>query len=487
MFTLMVPSHMTTVQKLLHSVFSPPRPIHELKDPSPEDEEHNKNSAETGISSAANRQDELPGVKEDRCRFTFSDGRQCRNQRASLCVHHSSRKSQDFGAEDAPDAVLEALGLEGLCGDLTTATNINRALSQVFLLMAQGRISQKQAVAFGYISQLLLQTVPGIRSEHVSVHGYRDWEANLKSKITSQIPTPAAQNEPPASAPPPAQPSPDYGDLLRRSRDMMAGKSPIRSGPASRPPAKGYQQDALSPVNEVNESEGTLLEPQTTPDYADIFLRSRDMMAGKYDTTPEGRREANALALELELMNPAPAKPRKDFFGRTVALVRRLREHQSRKSGVASQPPSAPAPFPTAPAPVPSFAISAPATPSVAAFEAAAKAAIPAASPPSPSDSNAPSDQSPVPRPKQEMPVPGITLTRTGHTTAWYAPASWSGPRPDPFPSRKERLRRSLRTMSNSRQHQMQNRAFWHSPCNSRTMNTCTERLGGYQSKQLMI
>lgn len=221
-----------------------------------------------------------------------------------------------------------------------------------------------------------------------------------------------------------------------------------------------------------------------SPDYADIFRRSRDMMAGKYDTTPEGRREANSLALEIELLNPAPAKPRKDFFGRTVALVRRLREHQTKKSGAASQPP--PVPTPTT-APVPS---SAPPPPSVAAFEAAAKAAIPAASasrtpcdaiarennfvapacPESRRASRRPpekvyehaSDQYPKTCPKQEMPVPDTTRFRTGHTTTWYAPPSWSGPRPDPFPSRQEKLRRSLQAMGDRRrQHQMQNRAFW--------------------------
>ncbi len=67
--------------------------------------------------------------------------------------------------------------------------------------------------------------------------------------------------------------------------------------------------------------------------------------------------------------------------------------------------------------------------------------------------------------PKQESPIPGFTLTRTGHSSDWYAPASWSSPRPNPFPSRQEKLKQSLRTMSNSRwrrlQHQMQCRAFW--------------------------
>lgn len=439
---------MTTAEKLLHSLFSPPRPIHESKDNEPKDEDHNKNSAETGISSAANRQNELRSVKEDRCRFTFSDGRQCRNESASLCPHHSSRKRRDSGAEGAPDAALE--GLVGLCGDLTTSTNINRALSQVFLLMAQGRISQKQAVAFGYISQLLLQTVPGIRSEYVSVHGYRDWENRLKTSLTQNT------NEAP-------DPSPGGGgEEQERSRDTNE-----------------------QPINGVVDHPARMVVPSeqrkrgaASPDYADIFRRSRAMMAGKYDTTPEGRREANALALELELMNPAPAKPRKDFFGRTVALVRRLREHQTKKFGAASQPPSAPAPFPTAP--MPSSVVSAPSK-----TEAAQSAASPPAThgaelcssgrgatgvpearrPCAPwggEPALRPSDQSPVPRPKQEMPVPGITLARTGHTTAWYAPASWSGRQPDLYPSRKEKLRYSLRVASDRRrQHQMQNRAFW--------------------------
>jgi hypothetical protein len=448
------------------ALFSPPRPVHESKDPQSED--HNKNSAEQSISH--------------RCQFTFSDGRQCRNERAQLCVHHSSSGGEkatnrmrfsplnNSGGADAPDPALA--GLEGLCGDLTTATNINRALSQVFLLMAQGRIPQKQAVAFGYITQLLLQTVPGIRSEYVSVHGYAAWENNLKSKITSLLPAPAAQTAPPAPTLPPAPPAPDYGDLLRRSRDMLDRK---------------------------------------------------------YDTTPEGRREANALALELELMKPAPAKPRRDFFSRTVDLVRRVRAHQTKKSQAGSQQPSAiaasaPAPSsipvaqsltPSAPpkiAPAPSLA-SPPSTHALQPCSSGRAAAQPSPRPPSPaaqptasappasSEANVreanfiappssppakvyplaakvyPQDEllppgkdelSPVNKvfsrpergavPNQESPIPGFTLTRDGHSSDWYAPASWSGPQPNPFPSRQERLKQAFRTMSNSKWRRLQHR-----------------------------
>src|SRR5260370_5372224 len=200
----MVTSHISSPLERFTSLFSPPRPIHESGAPNSEDEDHNKHSTKHGISS--------------RCEFTFSDGRQCRNQQPQFCVHHALRKEQEGRGNGFPDE-----GLVALCGDLTTATNINRALSQVFLLMAQGRIPQKQAVAFGYITQLLLQTIPGIRGEYVSVHGYDAWETNLKSKITSLLP-PTAQPEPPAPAPPPATPSPDYDSLLRRSHDLLHRK-----------------------------------------------------------------------------------------------------------------------------------------------------------------------------------------------------------------------------------------------------------------------
>jgi hypothetical protein len=92
------------------------------------------------------------------CEYTFSDGRRCRNQGAQLCGQHALKAK---AGRRARSSALEAPALEALCGDLTTATNINRALAHTFLLMAQGRISRKDAVAFGYLSQLLLQSVSG--------------------------------------------------------------------------------------------------------------------------------------------------------------------------------------------------------------------------------------------------------------------------------------------------------------------------------------
>jgi hypothetical protein len=195
---------------------------------------------------------ELRDAQEDqRCQFTFSDGRQCRHQRAQLCPQHALRTKNDPLATDEDqninlsppkEAALQSPELEAICADLTTATNINRALTQVFLLLAQGRISQKQAVAFGYLSQLLLQTIPGIRSEFVSVFGYSAWEANLKPKLTTR----------PASS-------------------SSSGESHLRS-------RKGCPQDALfagntvelSPGDKVNLSEESLQDQKTCPTPANL-------------------------------------------------------------------------------------------------------------------------------------------------------------------------------------------------------------------------
>ena len=449
----------------------------------PKGEDHNKNSHETAISSAAN----LSGVKEDRCQFTFSDGRRCRNRHAHrFAFTIPLEQNGKVAATIFQTKASQAPGSKPSAATSPPPPTSTAPSSQVFLLMAQGRVAQKQAVAFGYLAQLLLQTVPGIRSEYVSVHGYRAWEAKLKENLTipSGSPSPAAK----------VYPQDELSPLKEVSLTPDTNEAPDPS-----PEGGGEEQERSRDTNEqpingvVEREKGVPITPflphekVPAPDYGDIFRRSRDMMAGKYDTTPEGRREANTLALELELMNPAPAKPPRDFFGRTVALVRRLRAHQSKKSGAAS-PPSTPPPPTTAP--VPSFATFAPPPPSVAASEAAAKAVIPAASAsPMPSDAIArednfiappcpepqrasrrptekgyeqPSDQYPKTCRKQEMPVPGTIRARTEHTTDWYVPASWSRRQPDPFPSRKEKLRRSLRAASDRRlQHQMQNRAFW--------------------------
>jgi hypothetical protein len=107
----------------------------------------------------------------DRCQFTFSDGRQCAMARSdihpSLCRFHSEREDQLFG-DPAPGgnvvgASLDLPELYSACRDLTTAAGVNRALAQVFRLLAQRRISRQEAATFGHLAQLLLRTISAMR------------------------------------------------------------------------------------------------------------------------------------------------------------------------------------------------------------------------------------------------------------------------------------------------------------------------------------
>src|SRR3989475_8635011 len=118
----------------------------------------------------------------DRCQFTFSDGRQCRMARSeihpSLCPFHSEREEQLFG-DPAPGgnvvgAALDLPELHSACRDLTTAAGVNRALAQVFRLLAQRRISRQEAATFGHLAQLLLRSIAMARAEHPVVERQKD-------------------------------------------------------------------------------------------------------------------------------------------------------------------------------------------------------------------------------------------------------------------------------------------------------------------------
>ena len=163
---------MTTAQEPLAGPFSPP-PCSAYIDPLLNEDDNN----------AVN-----PSAPEPaRCRFLSSDKRQCRMLRADhhpdFCLYHAARQEEIFALLPEREFAL-APELEALAADLTTATGVNRALGQVFRLLAQNRIPRKDAVAFGYLAQLLLQTVPGVRAEAV--------EQDELSPINKVIPSESA-------------------------------------------------------------------------------------------------------------------------------------------------------------------------------------------------------------------------------------------------------------------------------------------------------
>jgi hypothetical protein len=543
MYTLLITSRMTTVKEPPNGSKSPSffrSVVSKLKPPTAPVSSRTQHHTPSPLKSQIS---DLPSPENvSRCEFTFSDGRQCSNpakvypqdelspvkdkkvanQRASLCAHHAPKQKRG-----GKGAALNAPELEALCSDLTTATNINRALAQTFLLMAQGRISRKDAVAFGYLSQLMLQTVSGVRAEYVAANGYRQWENKLKTSLT-----PDADDDPEPSPGGDSGPSGGGGENLEQRRNGVVERQKAafseksthrmsfsRSNESIRPLLPHREDERVippkpSPVNKVKRERRTSPNPPQErplaerimgePDYADILSRSLDMLDRKYDFTPEGRSEAQKLALELELMKPAPAKPAKDFFGQTVDLVRRFRDAEERngagdlessslpreaflnyyghpiklavppESGTttpgcahATPSPSRSQP-PTAPDPQPCSSGRGETVPE------AQRSCAPSAS--DPTDFVAPPSRrhrkhrshssAPGCAPPSELPLP-LPISPTtakadsvggadnehheGHHTDWYAPPSWSNTRPpDPCPSRKEKLQRKIRSLTNS-------------------------------------
>ncbi len=107
------------------------------------------------------------------CRFIFADGRSCRMLRApghkSLCVFHAREERELRSAKQA------ARRLVSFSGEFTTASDVNRVLGQLFLLLANQRISRKDAISLAYVAQLLLQSLPHVRMEIEENLGSQTW------------------------------------------------------------------------------------------------------------------------------------------------------------------------------------------------------------------------------------------------------------------------------------------------------------------------
>jgi hypothetical protein len=220
----------------------------------------------------------------DRCQFMFSDGRQCAMARSdihpSLCRFHSEREDQLFGSPSAGGhvvgAALDLPELYSACRDLTTAAGVNRALAQVFRLLAQRRISRQEAATFGHLAQLLLRSISAMRALAGESHGHQELSpvnkvaapADQQSQQVEQLRNGIAERQkevalsrankvghPTRMAVPSEHREPrDLSFCSPRREANAAPASCAQVGDAIRPPREGYhtgpkasQQDELSP------------------------------------------------------------------------------------------------------------------------------------------------------------------------------------------------------------------------------------------------
>lgn len=118
----------------------------------------------------------------NKCLRQFSDGRSCRMLRkkghATLCLYHAREEQQLLQADTL------ASEFASMSGKFNTVTDINHVLGKVFKALAEKRINHKTAETFGYLGQLLLQSIPGVKDElNTAVQHPRAYEAMLRHNI----------------------------------------------------------------------------------------------------------------------------------------------------------------------------------------------------------------------------------------------------------------------------------------------------------------
>jgi hypothetical protein len=180
----------------------------------------------------------------ERCQFMFSDGRQCTMARSdihpSLCPYHSEREDQLFGAPSSRGSVVGAgfdlPELYSACRDLTTAAGVNRALGQVFRLLAQRRIFRQEAATFAKLAHLLLQSIRAASQEQPMTEVVERWirpelspvnnvqrdrsAQTVSAPASSLVPLPA-----PAASPAPLSPPAAIGNSSEMNTSATAGRN----------------------------------------------------------------------------------------------------------------------------------------------------------------------------------------------------------------------------------------------------------------------
>ena len=145
-----------------------------------------RSTTDTALSAAAPKSAEPLSfsqrpARDGLCQFPFTDGRACRMPVAanhpSLCLFHSRDERQLLAAEEVPAR------LASLSGHFKTASDINHVLGHLFHLVAENRIPRRDALALAYIAQLLLQTLPHVRTEINEVQGSDEWQMTLQEAL----------------------------------------------------------------------------------------------------------------------------------------------------------------------------------------------------------------------------------------------------------------------------------------------------------------
>ena len=121
-------------------------------------------------------------LSTNQCSHINAAGRRCRMTVApthdTLCAQHLQ---QHLASQPDPEAL--AAELLDSTGNLNTADRVNALLANTVKQLARQRIDRQDALAIGYLAQLLLNTVPGVQKEYQAIRATQAKQA-LRQSIT---------------------------------------------------------------------------------------------------------------------------------------------------------------------------------------------------------------------------------------------------------------------------------------------------------------
>jgi hypothetical protein len=180
-------------------------------------------------------------VTPNQCTRINARGRRCRllisPDHDSLCTQHL-RQVQT--AQPDPEAL--AAELLDSTGDLTSAGEVNAFLANVVKLRARKLIDRKDAVAFGYLSQLLLWTLPGMErkleteSDAIEAEELNRDIAEMRAHVLAKRAANAAE----ASRKSQNNSSAGTGDSLGQASPHAPSSTPTSPVPAAPQPPRDY-------------------------------------------------------------------------------------------------------------------------------------------------------------------------------------------------------------------------------------------------------
>ena len=106
----------------------------------------------------------------NRCRYRTPTGRRCRAARSSPssphCAHHRAMAKKSPLDDIAADLTAR---LKDIRTSLQSANGVHNSLAELYILLAEDRVSPRRAAVLAYLSSLLLRTLPGAEEDEAAL------------------------------------------------------------------------------------------------------------------------------------------------------------------------------------------------------------------------------------------------------------------------------------------------------------------------------